>query len=146
MTAAPFASHLATLKLDPTPSATALTDYSSHVLKVSGKPTDEVKEYYTTDSKHAKQLRGGDMWELSVETPAYSTLHQRALTAMSDSEAPCTGEVYIPDDSTGSMKLTGEWMIQNDGDAFGAEGGKADVNKASFKLKSHGAITVSTVA
>ena len=145
MTAAPFAQHLAVIKLDAT-SGTAVTDYSSDVIKATATPTDTNAEFYTVDTPWAKQLRGGKMLEIKIDCVAGSTLHQRVLDAWEDSETYATGQFFWPDETSGSLQFDGEFMIVNDGDSAAAEGGKADVNTASFTLRSHGTVTQSVVS
>lgn len=145
--AAPWSKHSAVLKMDATEGATAVTDYSSSVLSLTGTPTHEVSEHYTVDSVWAKQTQGGQMLELDITVVAGSALHQRVLTAWGTPEsATCSFEVYKPDSTTGSLKLSGEAVIQADGDVFAPEGGSADVEEASFKLRSHSTVTYATVA
>lgn len=138
--AAPWAKHGAVVKMDATTSATAVTDYSSSVLSVTVTPGDEVGTHYTVDSRWPKRTRGGNDFQAEITVVAGSALHQRVLSAWEDAEAVSTFELYKPDSTSGSLKFSGEGMIQASGDAFAAEGGSGDVDEASFTILGHSTI------
>lgn len=143
----PIAQHKGAFKMDASSTATAVTDYSTHVVGIVPKPKKNVGGHHTIGNDWEQQTEGGKSLELEIKVrvdKTTSSLYYILSDWMMVGTGARTCEIYTPDTSVGSLKISGEFYIVNPDKLADIQGGKGDAQIASFTLRGDSTIVLAT--
>jgi hypothetical protein len=143
--------HAGVVRFDITSGATALTDISSGIVRASVAFSKNIGTHHTIGSDWAQATVGGKGATATVDarvdqtaTTSYQYLMSAAL-ATSEAERR-TMEFYVPDNTTGSVRVSGEVVVGAPSNVVNMQGGSGDVSVASFPVTFDGTVTFDAVA
>ena len=144
-----YSGHQGVIKMDVTAGATATTDISSGVTAFSFSVTRAIGTHHTLGSDWQQATVGGTSATFSISarvdsgaTSAHSYLTTAATAATT--EASRTFELFIPANSTGAIKWTGEGYVAG-GANVSASAGDGAAQVATFDVTTDGTWTKSAV-
>lgn len=135
------------VKADATSTATVLTDYSSTIIDFQLPFTKNAGSHFVINSAWRVSTEGGMQMDATVtcEVSVSATSAYQVFKAWAEAGGARTMEFYTPDTTTGSLKVTGEWICLGPDNSLDVAGGSGDAMVAKFKFQSDGAQTSSTV-
>jgi hypothetical protein len=131
-------------KVDASGAATATTDYSADIIDLQLPYTKNVGSHFTIASQWRQSTEGGMQFEMTA-TVRYSNTASSAyqiFTAWAIAGGARTIEAYTPDSTTGSGKISGEFICVGPDNGMDISGGSGDVQSMKFKFQSDSTVTV----
>jgi len=135
------------VKADATSTATVLTDYSSTIIDFQLPFTKNAGSHFVINSAWRVSTEGGMQMDATVtcEVSASVASAYQVFKTWAEAGGARTMEFYTPDSTTGSLKVTGEWICLGPDNSLDVAGGSGDAMVAKFKFQSDGAQVSSTV-
>ncbi len=153
MTGTPLIQNAAVVKLDN--STGTLTDYSDQITASSLTMRLTVGSYYVLSGRDEQQVtgaapRGYDLSLTVIKTDGANDLYDRLMDMAAGSGtagelANISVELYDPDETSGSEKWAGEFVLVNAGTPLMKTSNSGDVESNTFQFRANGAVTRSIV-
>lgn len=136
-------------RFDVTSGASATTDVSSTTSGFTVGFKRNTGSHFVLSSSWRNMTYGGREVEVKVKTrvdnSTTSAYYYLSTWSMS-SDTYRTVEAYSPDNTTGSLSITGEFGIAGPDNIFNTDAGKGDAQMATFTLLNNGTVTFAAVA
>lgn len=145
-----IAMHQASVSVDATVGATALTDISAGVVGVTLNINRNVGTHHTIGNDWAQRTVGGKdgngTIRVRVEKETATAYDYLVNSVMDDDEDDRrTLEIYTPDTTSGSLKYSGEAVFGNVTNAVNATGGSGEAQVADVPFSFDGTVTLAAV-
>jgi hypothetical protein len=147
----PIAMHNGVIKFDVTNGATAVTDISSGCIGFSCSLTKNRGGHFTLSNDWEQQTIGGRRANGTIRARVEkesSTTYDYLLdfVMVADESDRRTLELYSPDATTGSIKVSGEAVIEAANNILNVQGGSGEAQVADFNFVFDGTVAIAAVA
>ncbi|MCC6615937.1 MAG: hypothetical protein IT320_20875 [Anaerolineae bacterium] len=139
--------HAGKVELDAADGST-LTDYSAEVTMATVNRTRNSGSYHTLGSDFEKTTQGGIVQDVTLEyefAVGASSLNN-VMRLWLESGGDKTLTISDPDDSVGSLELSGEFVLTGTSPYIDLAGGSGDPQKPRATLKPNGTTTTAIIS
>lgn len=148
---AAIAQHQGVIKFDATAGATAVTDISEGCVGFTSSLTKNRGGHFTIANDWEQQTVGGRRITGAIRARVDKTSNSTYDTLLdfmmvSDESDRRTLELYTPDATTGSIKVSGECVLEAGNNILNVVGGSGEAQIADFNYVFDGTVTIAAVA